>query len=110
MLAGIVNALIAAGLAAATTLHINLGLPYELGLADLCSALATGLVLILGGAKMLRFRSYYLALSGAALAILPTSPAWPISLFFGISALAQLASRATRREFDVERRRLEEFG
>jgi predicted Ser/Thr protein kinase len=109
LLAGIVNALIAAGMAAAAMADLNLKISDEVGFTILFSSLAMGLVFIYAGTNMLRFRAYYTTLAASMLAIAPTSPAWPISIAFGINGLVLLASREMRREFEIERRRAAEL-
>ena len=71
------------------------------------TAFITAVLLFIGaGTRMLHFRSYRLALFASMLAIAPTSPAWPLSLPFGIYSLARLASRKIRREFEIEKQSL----
>jgi hypothetical protein len=106
VLAGIVDALIAAGLAGGVAMGIDMDIPDPAGFAMLFSSLAMGLVFIGAGTRMLHFRSYRLALFASLLAIAPTSPAWPISLPCGIYSLARLASRKIRREFEIEKQSL----
>jgi hypothetical protein len=106
ILAGIYNGLVALGLAIAMVVELNRELYNPLVLTLLFSGLGVGPVFVLAGARMLRFRSYHLALAASLLAVAPSSPAWPISLAFGINALMRLTSREMRREFEVERQRL----
>jgi hypothetical protein len=103
ILAGIYNGLVALGLAVAIAVNAHPDVDDPIPVALLLSGLGMGFVFVFVGARMLRFRSYYLALAAAVLAVLPTSPAWPISLAFGINALVRLASQEMRREFETER-------
>ena len=56
-------------------------------------------VLITGGIKMLRLRWYPLAATAAIVAMIPWSPAWPLSLPFGIWACIVLGRPAVAEAF-----------
>jgi hypothetical protein len=106
LMAGIVDGLVALFLAGTLVTGTRIDISDELGFSLLFSGLIMGVVFVFAGSRMLRCRSYYLVVAAAILAIAPTSPAWPISIFFGTGALVQLTSRAIRREFQVETQRL----
>ena len=64
----------------------------------LCS-LASGIILVLGAARMFDLQSYPIALFAAMVAILPLAVGFPISLPFGIWALIVLLRRDVRTAF-----------
>jgi hypothetical protein len=61
--------------------------------------------LMKGAVRMMRLRSYPLAVAATILAMLPWSPAWILGLPFGIWGLVVLRRRAVRATFINHRRR-----
>ncbi len=67
----------------------------------LCS-LVSGIILVLGAARMFDLQSYGIALIAAVVAILPCAPGFPISLPFGIWALIVVLRHDVRTAFADE--------
>ncbi|MCE9528998.1 MAG: serine/threonine protein kinase, partial [Planctomycetales bacterium] len=63
----------------------------------------SSILLILGGRKMKRLETYGLAVLAGVVALLPTGPAWIISMPIGIWALIVLASSDVREAFRAKR-------
>jgi hypothetical protein len=108
MVTGVVNAALAVSFGMLAAMEPR-DFPPLLSTGLIVSALATGALLIAAGVRMLRLRSYGWVLAAAGLAVLPTSPAWPLSIIFGMHALVVLASRDVRREFEDESTRVQAF-
>jgi hypothetical protein len=52
---------------------------------------APAILIIIAGSKMLRLRSYGLAVAGSIIALVPCHLAFPVGLIFGIWSLAVLS-------------------
>jgi hypothetical protein len=74
--------------------------PVELLLLPNVFVLAAGLLIILGAINLRSVQSRGLALAGATLAVIPCTPAFPLSLPFGVWALVVLRQSNVKKAFE----------
>jgi len=67
--------------------------------AILCCVAFSGILVVLGAVKMLRLKSYGLAVAGSILAMLPCTLGFPVGLVMGIWALVVLRRPEVQRTF-----------
>ncbi|MCX5677435.1 MAG: protein kinase, partial [Planctomycetota bacterium] len=67
--------------------------------AILCCVAFSGILVVLGAVKMLRLKSYGLAVAGSILAMLPCTLGFPVGLVMGIWALVVLRRPEVQRAF-----------
>ncbi len=77
-----------------TNLVFNM-IPLTLAIATLIS----GFLMIVGARNMKSLRSYGLAVTGAIVCMLPTSPLWIITFIIGVWSISTLSKTAVKQEF-----------
>jgi hypothetical protein len=71
--------------------------------AAVLPSLICGVLMILGGVRMLSLRSYGLGVTAAILALLPCQAVFPLGLIFGIWTLIVLSRPSVKAAFAAPR-------